>query len=96
MASGGAVRNGQLEFLESERNGVLDVVARAVAGDTIAGTATEQFVGGRFEGLADDVPQGVVHRADRVYDEPFSAVVQRAPPHDVPQALDLKRVLADE
>jgi hypothetical protein len=84
VAVGGALREGEFQFLEPELDRLLDVVARAIAGDALPADPVQDPIDGRAQRLADDVPKGVIDRTDGVDREAFSPVVERAAPHDVP------------
>ena len=90
------MRHGELHVLVAEVDEVLDVVARGIGGDAVPDLPAKQSVHRNAHRLPGDVPQGVVDGADGVEGQALAPVVEARAPHDVPEAFDLERVLAEE
>ena len=75
---------------------LLDVIAGAVGGNPRLGLAAEQFVNRHVQRLAGDVPQRQIHCADGIDHQAHLPVRDRRPIHDVPQPLDVQRILIHE
>ena len=91
-----AVRDGQLQLFVPELEVLLDVVARAVGHDARLSLAAEQLVDRHAKRIAGQVPQRQIHTADGVNDWSCAAVIHGRPPHNVPQPLDVERVLVHQ
>ena len=95
-AVGGPVGKCQFQPLVAELHVLLDVVARAVAGDPRMDPAAQKPPNRRVQHLAGDVPQGDIDAGDRVDRNTLAAVRHRRAPHDVPQPLNVERILAHQ
>ena len=67
-----------------------------VHGNPVEAAAAEQLGDGEARGLAGDVPEGDVDRADHVQRRAATPVVVARVEQPLPQAVDLQRVLADQ
>ncbi|MCY1368989.1 hypothetical protein D9M69_560030 [compost metagenome] len=97
----GAIHLHRGEAAFHRRPGRLRGVRRTVAADpgigadTLAHRAAEQLMHRHAEVLALDVPEGLVDAGDGAHQH-RAATVEAAAVHDVPQVLDVARVLADQ
>src|SRR5690606_36453941 len=94
----------ELEGVEAElavAADLLDQVGRTVAADPAVGlhpvthAAAEKLVHRHAQGLALDVPQRLVDAGDRAHQHP-AAAVEAAAVERLPQAVDPRRILADD
>src|SRR5437870_10780998 len=60
------------------------------------GRAAKQLVNRHPERVADHIPERQIHSADRMGHHAGSTVVHRGAPENIPNALDVKRVRADQ
>ena len=75
---------------------VSGITSLAYTGMPVEAAAAEQLGDGRPGGLAGDVPEGDVDRADHVQRRAAAPVVVARVEQPLPQAVDLQRVLADQ
>src|SRR5438132_10728320 len=66
----------QLQPLEPESNVLLNIVSRAIGGDSGLRFSAEKRPNWHVQSLADDIPEGHVHRTKGVNDQALATVIQ--------------------
>src|SRR5436309_15161574 len=75
---------------------LFEIVAGAVGGNPLLGSAAEQLVDGHAERVAHQIPHGKVDPADGVDGNAVTAVRHAGAPKDIPVALDIEGIFSEE
>ena len=90
------MRHSELQPLEAELDVLFKVISGAVGRDARLGLAAKQFVHRHAKRVTDEIPERQVDAADRVGGDTGAVVIHGRAPEDVPDALDIERIFAEE